>query len=921
MAKAKQAAAGDGFKGVATRSAKKALLRVLTPYIAAAVAVIVVVAAMIIVIASLAGGSAAEVQRIGSVAAASGGVKAEDENVYRPIANSFGIPWEILAALPIAEASSGASAGYNGPYAIKAGTPGISDADAAKLGPAATFIAGRMRAQMVISSGGRGVVYHQDSLITGAAQDTDGTLTYATASDDVIKASAATKVAFVGAMVTLPVNNATQDFMGTTFDTAQAWALGKNLSCAGSSVSGTADGVQIALPQGAVAGLTDVQTRNAAIVYNAGIAAKMGDRGAQIGIAVALAESTLMNFANDGTSEDQGYFSDGHRQLNASERAVAKLSLNYPHDKVGHNLDSIGLFQQRPSANWGAPADLIDQAKSAAIFFSRLIGVSGWATTDTPWAAGQTVQGSPSSDGAIYQQQYTLAGTIIAALKSTKTVGATGAAASGVAASGGAAVTTTAGPTSTPAATTSSIAATGTAAAGATPAMSYPLPATTGTTGVEEAVNSAGQVPSGRGVGTITFSKFAALGDDYDNYYITMRWNYVAWNYNGTSTGVDNAQYNWFAAAPRMVLVTNPRTGKSIIAPAMESGPAPWVGVASGPTDTDTTGIWKNPTRGTPAGYKGIVSGFPPKAIAALGATPGYLGQAGDSLVYQWAPDQSAKPGPTTLIAKADGTNTGTTGGSADGCSPPCPVVAVAVSGTSGSSTPATTSAAVSAPASSAAVSSGALTETNPAINTMPCSTGGSTVVSNGPNITLPDNPNIAQQLRGKVIKAPTTQVAAGLIWALQNTLGVPYIYGGGGLGSTNPGGPDNGMARGAGELNAGTGTGYDCSGLSWTVLFHMSPSLSIPDGNSGAMASGGTHVPYAQLLPGDLITFNGHVAVSLGTIDGVVIILEAPEPGKGVRILPMFRTDENNWVSRYWTPVAAGTSTTAATTATVPPK
>lgn len=144
----------------------------------------------------------------------------------------------------------------------------------------------------------------------------------------------------------------------------------------------------------------------------------MGDTGATIGIAVALAESSLRNLANDGTSTLRGYFTDGHRQLKAAERALARQSMNYPNDGAAANLDSIGLFQQRPSANWGTTAELINPATAAAKFFDRLKAVPGWNTTATPWQAGQTVQGSPSSDGAIYQTQYHRAQQLITFLNS-----------------------------------------------------------------------------------------------------------------------------------------------------------------------------------------------------------------------------------------------------------------------------------------------------------------------------------------------------------------------------------------------------------------------------------------------------------------------------------------------------------------------
>jgi len=182
----------------------------------------------------------------------------------------------------------------------------------------------------------------------------------------------------------------------------------------------------------------------------------------------------------------------------------------------------------------------------------------------------------------------------------------------------------------------------------------FTLPASKGKTGNEEPIDEQGRVPSTGG--RVTFSGFASLGQEFRDYYITMRWNYVAWNWNGTSVDQDVPQVKWMRDAPRKVLVTNPRNGKSIIAVAMEAGPAPWTGVDKQPSNTPKQG-WVNPTRGTPADYTGRVSGFPPPAITALDAKQGMTDGSGDVLFYSWAPDQTAKPGPTT-VANAPGTNT-----------------------------------------------------------------------------------------------------------------------------------------------------------------------------------------------------------------------------------------------------------------------
>ncbi len=174
---------------------------------------------------------------------------------------------------------------------------------------------------------------------------------------------------------------------------------------------------------GSTGGALDAaQERNARIIIGVALARGLRSTGAAIGVSVALAESTLFNYANDGTSTLVG--SAEGRQLNDAERAVARESLAYPHDRVANNLDSIGLFQQRPMTGWGTPAELIDPATSAGKFFDRLVQVPGWQGMP-PWNAAQTVQGSPSSDGGIYRDMYQQATGIVTEL-TTNAAGTTG---------------------------------------------------------------------------------------------------------------------------------------------------------------------------------------------------------------------------------------------------------------------------------------------------------------------------------------------------------------------------------------------------------------------------------------------------------------------------------------------------------------
>lgn len=54
-------------------------------------------------------------------------------------------------------------------------------------------------------------------------------------------------------------------------------------------------------------------------------------------------------------------------------------SLNYPHDAVGSDYDSVGLFQQRVSDYPNLAADM-NASESAAQFFAQMKKVSGWQT-------------------------------------------------------------------------------------------------------------------------------------------------------------------------------------------------------------------------------------------------------------------------------------------------------------------------------------------------------------------------------------------------------------------------------------------------------------------------------------------------------------------------------------------------------------
>lgn len=71
-------------------------------------------------------------------------------------------------------------------------------------------------------------------------------------------------------------------------------------------------------------------------------------------------------------------------------------SLNYPHDAVGSDHDSLGLFQQRPAAGWGTVAELMDADYNARAFYGGPSGPNypspaGLLDISPPWDQRATV--------------------------------------------------------------------------------------------------------------------------------------------------------------------------------------------------------------------------------------------------------------------------------------------------------------------------------------------------------------------------------------------------------------------------------------------------------------------------------------------------------------------------------------------------
>lgn len=110
-----------------------------------------------------------------------------------------------------------------------------------------------------------------------------------------------------------------------------------------------------------------------------------------MGLVTALQESTLRMFANKNVPE----------------------SLNYPHDAVGSDYDSLNFFQQRVRY-WGTVAQLMDQNYAINVFYTQLQKVKDWRSLPVGVAA-QKVQVSAHPDA--YAKWETAANQIIANIK------------------------------------------------------------------------------------------------------------------------------------------------------------------------------------------------------------------------------------------------------------------------------------------------------------------------------------------------------------------------------------------------------------------------------------------------------------------------------------------------------------------------
>lgn len=164
-------------------------------------------------------------------------------------------------------------------------------------------------------------------------------------------------------------------------------------------------------------------------------------------------------------------------------------------------------------------------------------------------------------------------------------------------------------------------------------------------------------------------------------------------------------------------------------------------------------------------------------------------------------------------------------------------------------------------------------------------------VAVSGNLITLPVSPYVPAEMQGQVVVAPSTQVAsaiaAGLTW-----VGLPYSWGGGGAG-----GPSTGLCVSGPASNDCNITGFDCSGLTSYVAKRWGASIPRLSADQRNRTKG---ISWDVALPGDIIGYDGHVSIYLGTFNGVRWQLEAPQSGDYVKVSRIGRGPDNV-AYRYW--------------------
>ncbi len=127
----------------------------------------------------------------------------------------------------------------------------------------------------------------------------------------------------------------------------------------------------IALALAVVAGgIAIAVTRIAGPGVSPGCTATVASRGYQLELAQATNAATIAAVGKRDGIEDHG----------VTVALAAALQESKLHNLPGGDLDSVGLFQQRPSQGWGSASQLMVPSYAASAFYRALVQVPGWAS-------------------------------------------------------------------------------------------------------------------------------------------------------------------------------------------------------------------------------------------------------------------------------------------------------------------------------------------------------------------------------------------------------------------------------------------------------------------------------------------------------------------------------------------------------------
>lgn len=303
-----------------------------------------------------------------------------------------GVRWEALAAVQ-QTAKSRAGTGPFGIDMAKAGDE-ISEADAGDFDKAAKFIGRKLSA----TSEGTVDALPNPALDAGY-MDTRGdrgqNVMKPSELEEAKTARDGVKKQYIAAIGALPLSGM-PEAADTVFARASNWAVGSVEQCGNSSI-------EVGEPSGA--DLNAKKKEYAQAIIDRVATKGMPEKSAVIALATALQESGLQMY------------------WNSSVPGSKELSFGGPEGGFdlgpGKKSYSVGLFQQQvngTSFSWGTVEEAMDPGKSADMFLSRLMTISGWPDLPVTVAA-QKVQISAFPDA--YADDEIAAKKLVTELKPT----------------------------------------------------------------------------------------------------------------------------------------------------------------------------------------------------------------------------------------------------------------------------------------------------------------------------------------------------------------------------------------------------------------------------------------------------------------------------------------------------------------------